>query len=199
MTERRCTHEQGTRHRLRISQLPAAWGPDALPHERIAAVLRALPADRLCALVGSRTRACTASASSCSGTISPCSTTSAAARRGICRAAAAGCTCCRRSASIRAATIPARPRRSTRSFPTCAIFRSRRSCSCRRTSSAISTSPPPSRSMTPPAAASRPSAAAAPSRGAPPLPHGRARPRHEAHHERVGRRGRRRHGDLHRQ
>ena len=33
----------------------------------------------------------------------------------------------------------------------------------------------------------------------PPLPHGRARPRHEAHHERVGRRGRRRHGDLHRQ
>ena len=36
-------------------------------------------------------------------------------------------------------------------------------------------------------------------RGAPSLPHGRARPRHEAHHERVGRRGRRRHGDLHRQ
>ena len=85
-------------------------------------------------------------------------------------------------------------------IPTCAIFRSRRSCSCRRTSSAISTLPPPSRSMTPPAAASRPSAAAAPSQGEHHrVPHGRARPRHEAHHERVGRHGRRLDGDLHRQ
>lgn len=110
-----------------------------------------------------------------------------------------GCTCCRRSASIRAATIQARPRRSTRSFPTCAIFRSRRSCSCRRTSSAISTLPPPSRSMTPPAAASRPSAAAAPSQGSTTAT-SRTRTAASRSSSRARRPARRRlDGDLHRQ
>ena len=199
MTERRCTHERSTWHCLRISQLPAARGPDALPHERIAAVLRALPADRLCALVALERGRAQRRRHHAAGLSVP--TRPPRQRQGV------GSVAPQRRAAPAAAVRRQHARRlyrHSRGAQRGHFLRAEypgaggrahaggyrlQSRPCRRHRAAQCLrlrhhGHLPRRCR---------------HRRAPSLPHGRARPRYEADYQRSGRRGRRRHGDLHRQ